>query len=223
MTNIIPSIISPNLKIINEKLERVLGLVKRVQIDITDGEYAPSKTWPFVDKNSDDLVKLARGQEKFPHIEDFIFEADLMIYHPIEYLVDFISIGIKSFVIHIDSTDHINECIETIKNSGCKVGLGIKPSVDTELLEPFLTKIDFVQFMGNDKIGHSGAELMDSAVEKIESFHKKQPLMPLQIDIGVNEKNILKLKEVGITSFISNSAIFDVPDTKEALKKLQNL
>jgi len=202
--------------------EKILGLVKKAQIDIVDGKYAPVKTWPFAEKYSDDLMKLARGDEKFPYINDFILEIDMMVLHPIEYINDFISLGAKSFVIHIDSTDHIKECIDTIKNSECAIGLGIKPSVDVDLLQPFLPLVDFVQFMGNDKVGHSGMELDKSVVNKIKYFHEKHSSVPIQIDIGVSEETIPKLKSAGVSSFISGSSIFNSPNIKEAITKLQS-
>jgi len=223
MVEIIPAIIPQNLSIVREKMEKVLGLVKKVQIDIVDGEYASVKTWPFVERDSDELVRMARGEEIFPYINDFILEIDMMVLHPVEYLSDFISIGAKSFVIHVDSTDHIQVCIDTIKNSGCKVGLGIKPSVDVDLLQPFLTLVDFVQFMGNDKIGHSGIELDDSVLHKIKYFHEKHPSVQIQVDIGVNEETLPKLKDVGVSSFISGSSIFNSSNIKETVTKLQSL
>lgn len=222
MIEIIPSVIPQDLNIIREKLEKLLGLVKKVQIDIVDGQYAPVKTWPFAEKNSDDLMKMARGEEKFPYVDDFLVEVDMMVLHPIEYLNDFISLGAKSFVIHVDSTDHIQECIDTIKNSGCTAGLGIKPSVDVDLLQPFLLQIDFVQFMGNDKVGHNGIELDHSVINKIKYFHERHPSVSIQIDIGVNEETIPDLKDVGVSSFISGSSIFNSPDIKEAITKLQS-
>lgn len=224
MAEIIPTINgASNLNMIREKLSEVLGLVKKVQIDVVDGNYAPPKTWPFVEKDSDDLIMMVRGEKIFPYINDFVIEIDMMVLHPIEYLSDFISIGAKSFVIHVDSTDHIKECIDTVKNSGGSVGLGIKPSVDVDLLQPFLPLVDFVQFMGNDRIGHSGVELDNSVVNKIKYFHEKHPSVPIQIDIGVNEETITKLKSVGVSSFVSGSSIFNSPNIKETLKKLQSI
>jgi ribulose-phosphate 3-epimerase len=223
MTEIIPAIIPPNLNIVRDRFGKLVGLVKKVQLDILDGQYAPVLTWPFIEKNSDDLMKLARGEEKFPFIDDFILQVDMMILHPVEYIDDFISLGAKSFVIHVDSTDHIKECVGMAKNLGCEVGLGIRPSIDVDLLEPFLPQIDFVQFMGNDKIGHNGIELEASVIRKIKYFHEKHPSMHIQIDIGVNEETIPELKEVGVTSFISTSSIFNAPNIEDALKKLQSI
>lgn len=222
MIEIIPSVIPQNINIIREKLEKVLGLVKKVQIDIVDGNYAPVKTWPFIKKNSDELMNFARGEEKFPYIDDFILEIDMLVLHPIEYLNDFISLGAKSFVIHVDSTDHIKECMDTIKNLGCSVGLGIKPSVDVDLLQPFLIQTDFVQFMGNDKVGHNGIDLDKSVVNKIKYFHEKHSSVPIQIDIGVNEETIPDLKDAGVSRFISGSSVFNAPNIKEEIVKLQN-
>ena len=223
MIKIIPAVIPQNLDIVRERFGKVLGLVEKVQMDIVDGDYAPVKTWPFVDKNSKDLMRLVHGEEKFPYIDDFVLEVDMLIKHPIEYISDFILIGAKSFVVHIDSDDNLKECIEIIKNAECQIGLGIKPSGDISLLESFLPQADFVQFMGNDRVGYNGVELDENVLIKISEFHKKYSSVPIQIEIGVNEETIPRLKEAGVSSFISGSAIFNAPDIKETLTKLQSL
>lgn len=222
MIEIIPAIIPKNVNIIRDRLDRVLGLVHKVQIDIIDGMYASAKTWPFNEHQFDYMRKVVEGEENFPYINDFILEIDMLVLHPIEYLTDFISLGAKSFIIHIDSTDHIKECISTIKNAGAKVGLGIKPSGDLSLLESFLPEADFVQFMGNDRVGHSGVELDKYVLEKIKNFHKRHPSSEIQIDIGVTEKTIPKLKDAGVDYFVSGSSIFNTNNPKEAIMRLQN-
>lgn len=223
MLEIIPAIIPTNLNIIRERLLSILGAVKKVQIDIVDGEYAPTKTWPFNGNQFEEMIKFLREEEKFPYIDNFFFEIDLMTLHPIEYLSDFMSLGAKSFVIHIDSTDHMRECINSVKLSGCKIGIAIKPSLDTSLLYPYVTDIDFVQFMGNDRIGYNGVTLDTIVLEKISNFHTEHPSMSLQIDIGVNKNTIIQLKEVGITSFVSGSEIFNSGNPKEVIKMLESL
>ncbi len=223
MTEVIPAIIPKDLPYTHERLEKVLGLVRKIQIDIVDGEYADSKTWPFASKSQgDELFKMVRGEERFPFINEFEFELDMMMLHPIELLSDFIGIGFKSFVIHIDSTDHVSECLETIKSAGCNAGLGIKPSVSTDLLRPYLSQVQFVQFMGNDRIGHNGVEFDPLVLQKIHKFHEEHPSMELQIDIGVNFETSKSLTDAGISRLISGSAVFNGDNIKENLNRLAN-
>ncbi len=224
MNDIIPALIPPNLNIVREQFGKLLGSAKKVQIDLVDGEYAPVKTWPFNKDQPDELLAMVRGESQFPYVEDFIVEADLLLLHPIEYLGDLISIGIKSFVIHLESTDHLKECLETIKNCpGCEGGIGIKPSTDANLMEDYLHLANFVQFMGNDRIGYSGISLDEKVNEKIKNFNEKHPSVPIQIDIGVNEASIPLLKEAGVSRFISNSSIFNTNDPKNALLHLRSI
>jgi pentose-5-phosphate-3-epimerase len=223
MNEIIPALIPQNLNIVREQFGKVLGLAKKVQIDLVDGEYAPVKTWPFNKDQAEEMLHFVREEDRFPYVNDFVLEFDLLLLHPIEYLSDLISLGAKSFVVHIDSTDHLKECIETIHNTSNQIGLGIKPSLDSALLEPFLTQIDFVQFMGNDRVGYNGVTLDEKVLEKIKSFHQQHPSIPIQVDIGVNSETIPKLKTVGVSRFISNSSIFNTPDPRATLQKLQSL
>lgn len=223
MVEIIPAVIPPNLNFIRERFKSVLGLVKKVQVDIIDGEYAPTRTWPFNEGGYDELLKMVRGEEKFPYIDDFVLEIDLLTLHPVEYLNDLISIGAKSFVIHLDSTDHLNECIDLVKNSNCEIGIGIKPSGSFDMLENFVTRVDFVQFMGNDRVGYNGVDLDHNVLKKIFDFHKRHPSLPLQIDIGVGKDTLHELKNAGVSRFISGSAVFNTPDIKKAIEELKSI
>lgn len=224
MIEIIPALIPQNLNIVREEFGKVLGSAKKVQIDIIDGEYAPVKTWPFNREQPDEMLAIARGQVEFPYINDFLVEVDMLLLHPIEYLPDLISMGAKSFVIHLDSTDHLKECLETIKNClGCEAGIGVKPSSDMDLLETFISDADFIQFMGNEKVGYNGVELDKTVLEKIKVFHDRYRSIPIQIDIGVSESTIPGLKAAGVSRFISNSAIFNSKNPREALARLSSL
>ena len=222
MIEVVPALLPTDLHTVQKELSRVTHLVKRVQIDIVDGEYAPTKTWPFNIKNNDDVLNMVRNNINFPFSDYFVMELDMLVLHPIEYIPDFLSLGFKSFVIHIDSTDHVKECIETIKNAGCMVGIGIKPSIDSNLIEEHIEKIDFVQFMGNDMVGFSGVELDFKLLEKIKNFKKLHPEINTQVDIGVNFDTAPLLIKSGLSAIVSNSTIFNSKDPKQAIMRLQN-
>lgn len=212
MIQIIPAIIPDTLETVREKFGQVLGLVSKVQVDFIDGRYSPVQSWPF---NGGDW------NEEFPFIKDFIIEADLLVFNPIFILDKLIKKGFESFVLHLDSADDLNPSIALVKTSGCEMGLGIKPSGDIKLLEKYLPEADFVQFMGNDKVGYNGVELDEKVLDKIQNFHAAHPHMPLQVDIGVNFETAPKLIEAGISRLISGSAIFESElGVAEAIKKL---
>lgn len=223
MIEVIPAVIPPDLKIIRERFTRVLGLARRVQVDVIDGHYAPSVTWPFGHNQMDELLRMVRGEERFPFVNDFEIEIDMMVLHPVEYISDFLSIGAKSFVIHLDSTDHAQICLETVKNAGCEAGIGIKPSGKIEDLQKFLPIVDFVQFMGNDRIGFNGVELDQKVLPMINRFHELHPSVPIQIDIGVSLETAPKLIDAGVTRLVSTSAIFSQGDPKENIARLADL
>jgi len=48
---IIPAIIPKSFEHLKSQLALVKGIVHLVQIDITDGIFAPTKTWPFVEED----------------------------------------------------------------------------------------------------------------------------------------------------------------------------
>ncbi len=222
MIEVIPAIIPHDLNTIREKLIKVLGVVKKIQIDIIDGKYAHTKTWPFNGNQFEEMIKMVREEEKFPFVDNFNMEIDLMTLDPFDYISDFISLGAKSFVIHLGSTDNPEECIRSIKNTELEIGLGINPSSKEKDYENLISKVDFVQFMGNDKIGFSGIDLDKSVITKIKDFKKKYPLTPTQIDIGVNENTAKELIQAGVSRLVSGSFIFDSIDPKEAISKIKN-
>lgn len=222
MIEIIPAIIPKDYNLLKERLEKVVGLTKRVQIDIVDGKYAPTVTWPFSNEQRDHLLQMVRNEEKLPFSEELVIEIDMLVLHPIEYIPDMLSLGARSFVIHIDSTDHVSECIEAIKLAGCEVGVALRPSVDESLLHPYIMDVNFVQFMGNDRVGYNGVDLDPTVLEKIAKFHSEHPTVEIQIDIGVSLETIPSLKAAGVSRFISGSAIFTAPDIAKVIEEMRN-
>lgn len=44
---IVPAILEKNFSHIKEKIEKVCDIAKTVQIDVCDGLFVPSTTWPY--------------------------------------------------------------------------------------------------------------------------------------------------------------------------------
>ncbi len=223
MIEIVPAIIPKDFESIKNRFVDLKSLVSKIQIDLSDGSYTNIKTWPFIESEDLDFRKILNKEIEFPFINDFLVEIDLLIKNPIQIIEQFIEIGAKSFIVHLDSTSNITDCINLIKKSNLNIGIGVKPSTNLENIKNYLNQIDFIQFMGNDIVGQNGIKIDTNIYEKINNFYTKNPETKIQIDIGVDEETIPKLKEVGVSMFISGSAIFNSEDIISNLKKFQNL
>ena len=72
---IIPAIIPENFEHMKRELNLVKDFVPRVQIDITDGIFAPTNTWPFNEGDSY-FEKILKQEEGMPFWKDLNFEMD---------------------------------------------------------------------------------------------------------------------------------------------------
>src|SRR3989344_1308026 len=75
MSEIIPAILEKNFSEIKNKLTALRGVAKCVHIDICDGVFAPSQTWPFSGGGWEDpnFQKIMNEEEGMPFCEEFDF------------------------------------------------------------------------------------------------------------------------------------------------------
>ncbi len=224
MTDIVPAVLPESFEDITEHAARVKDLVPRIQIDIANGSYAPTKTWPYL--NDAHLSALVSQDEGMPFWEDLSYEVDMLINNPETELDNWINAGIIAAVIHIESTTDYAALLQKAKDFDIEIGWGIKPGTPNEELFEIIDMHgmpNFVQCMGNDTIGHSGVELDESVYEKIAAIRAQYPALPIAIDIGVNDETAPQLVEAGATKLVAGSAVFDALDINEAIENLQEL
>lgn len=216
MAEIVPAIIPESFEEIEEKVSKVLGLVDTVSVDITDGMFTPSKSWPFAGKDDHAFQNLIDGDQKLPHAEKISYEIDMMVREPVKYISDWLQVGAENFVLHLgsDTDESLLETMERIENEGKRVGVAITPSVLTEDLEAFLSVADFVQIMGSDKIGYNGVPLDERVYQKISEVKDMYGEVTISIDIGVNRETAPKLVSAGATKLVSGSGIYKSGDIK---------
>lgn len=222
MIEVVPAIIPESFEEIAAKAAQVKRLVRRVQIDVADGSYAPSTTWPY-DGDDTHMDALAEEGEGLPFWDELEYEVDLLIKEPEHDIDRWIHAGIAAAVIHIESTDNPDIAIAKLKEMNVDVGIGIKPSTPNTELYKYIDSADFVQCMGNDEIGYHGVELDEHVFEKIREIRGMYPELPIAVDIGVNTETAPKLVEAGATKLVSGSAIFGSENIGETIEHLKNL
>lgn len=217
---VVPAII-PHTK---EQLENEMKIVKDfadvVQIDITDGVFVPTKTWPYNGRDAGYLDELKGEESGWPYWMDIDIELHLMIKNPEHAVLDWIKTGVSTIVFHIESTENPQSIIDICRENSVGVGIAIKPNTDISLLATFVSQIDFIQVMGSGLLGKHNIELEDLAVEKIKTLRTTFPESIIAIDIGVNEDTAQVLKDAGVNKFVSGGFILEAENPEEAYEYL---
>jgi ribulose-phosphate 3-epimerase len=241
MTKIIPTVMAENEDDFREKISRVFRHVDTIQIDVMDGKFVNSTSWPYNDFGNTFWDKLKSQDEGLPEWEKVNFEVDLMVENQIEEAASWINAGVSRIIGHVEafiSDEMIAEFIELGKNSMVEVYLALAPSTDLNRVKKWIKseaadgdtdnnsgdyKIDGVQFMGIENVGYQGQPFAEEIIKKISELRAEFPELIIEVDGGVNEETAPELIEAGATNLASGSYIFNSPDPKTAIDYLKNL
>jgi len=221
---VIPAIMPTDFYDLESKVEAIVGRVNIVQIDIMDGKFVHGTTWPF-QKNEDAYFKAIQNEEAgLPQWERIDYELDLMIERPEKNIGEWLALGPRRIVLHIESLLHPEKTLEelaSIRNI-VEIGLSFDDDYEVTKLDQYVELVDFVQVMGINAIGKQGEPFEPRSLYNIEYLHNKFPDLPISVDGAVNEDTILEFKKAGATRFVVGTALFDgIPS--ENIKRLKKL
>ncbi|MEK7190196.1 MAG: hypothetical protein AAB661_00315 [Patescibacteria group bacterium] len=216
---------------LKNKIGALRGIVSTIQIDFCDGIFVPSKTWPFFSDGFDDynFQKIMREEQGLPFWDEFDFELDLMVAEAVENFDTYLKLGPKRIIFHLEAMKSLEdfrnflEGIDLYIRDNIQIGIAFKPSQPFENVLPLISCVDFVQCMGNDKIGYGGVSLDEKVYDRIKLLREKYPDLPIEVDIGVNEETAPKLVKAGATKLITGSVLFNSYDKIRLVERFQNL
>lgn len=216
--SVAPSLPAKSFKELELLCKALRGHVREIQIDIVDGIFAPSVSWPFTEPNpKSDFLKIKEFSKYFS------LEVDCMCMRPEAYLDVFVEIGVSRVIVHAGSTTEYEKCITHARAHGYKIGLAVLNTSDPKLFDTYATYFDFVQVMGIESVGTQGQPFDESTLKTVSLLRTKYPHLEIAVDGSVNESTIVKLKEAGANRFAPGSAIAKSPDPLAAYKKLYGL
>lgn len=221
---IIPAILPKDYFDLEKHLERTKGVTDFVQIDICDGLYTQSKTWPFSHTPDIYFDKIISGEEGMPFWQDIDFELDLMIKNPEDFYDNFLQLGPIRMVFHFETLKNPLEFIAKIKEEGL-VEVGIAFSNNTDVAQHFdvIEIADVVQCMGIDKIGFQGQPFDERVFEQVKKIREKFPEKIIAVDGSVNEETLSLLSDAGVNNFLVGSAFFKEENLIETIEELEDL
>lgn len=208
MHNILPGVLEKDWIKIEEKLNLIKSFTNSAHIDFIDGKFAPNIT--------------CLDSELFKNFtNDFLLEAHLMVENPLQYLEPLASAGFKRFLGHIEKMENLEEFIAKGETLG-EVGLAIDLKTDLEKLAIPFQDLDCLLLMSVDA-GFSGQELSEKIIERIKKIRLQNETIAIEIDGGINIKNIQSLQDAGANRFVATSFIFTNQDPPKAYNELVNL
>jgi ribulose-phosphate 3-epimerase len=209
---IIPAIVPKNFTELQAKLGRLEGAVAWAQIDIADGLFTPDYTWD----NAEDLNQL-EGKTKL--------EVHLMVEEPEAVITDWLRVADR-IIVHPESTAKLEQIFTEVNEApqgARRLGLALLLDTPLEKLAPWLTKINLVQLMGIESIGHQGEPFAPATLERVRALRERAPDVTISVDGGVNLANAKSLVAAGANQLVIGSAIWQAPDPLAALAQFKAL
>lgn len=217
MNDIVPAIPAASWEELSAKLDALHGTAPWFQIDVCDGIFVPSRSWPMQPADRAQFTKLVRGDEGLPHWQEFNFEVDLMVHTPEKYLTSWISVGVRRAVIHLES-QHDWSLVKEAAGDSVELGLAIDLDPPYEKLTAYVPRVEYLQIMGIAKLGKQGTDPDDRVYALIEKVRRDFPDVTIQIDGGVTLENARALLDAGADRLVVGSKIVKALSPKDAYK-----
>lgn len=169
----------------HQQMEKVAGFAERIQIDLTDGEFAkdhtigPEDAWWPVGVEADFHLMYRRPDKA----------VDVILQHKPHMII-----------IHAEADGNFLSFVDKIRQLRIKIGLAILPQTSVESISRALNHLDHVLiFSGN--LGQYGGHANLDLLKKVQALKHFKHDLEVGWDGGVNSRNISQLAFGGVDVF----------------------
>jgi ribulose-phosphate 3-epimerase len=183
-----------------------------VHVDVMDGHFVPNLTiGPVV------VSAVAKASTK-------PLDIHLMVENNSFFVDLFAPLKPKYISFHIEEEKHPHRLIQKIRDLGISPAIVLNPHRGLEDLEYLINDLDMVLLMSVNP-GFGGQKFIPSVIDKAKELKelivKKNSSCLIEVDGGVNDKNIHLLKDAGVDIVVAGSYVYGSEDYQKAIKSLQ--
>ncbi|MDJ0645626.1 MAG: ribulose-phosphate 3-epimerase [Flavobacteriaceae bacterium] len=183
-------------------------------IDVMDGHFVPNISYGMP------VIQAIKKHAKKP------LDVHLMIEKPERYIEEFAKVGADIITVHYESTVHLHRTLSQIENAECKAGVVLNLTTPVSVLEDILPKCYMVLLMSINP-GFGGQKFEDMTYDRVRKLRKmiddRSLSTLIEIDGGVNDQNLPKLKEAGANVFVAGSFVFKSEHPSQTIANLKNI
>ena len=126
--------------------------------------------------------------------------------------------------VHVEVLPHLHRTVHAIKALGVKAGVVLNPATPVGALEQIAGDVDYVLVMSVNP-GFGGQTFIPRSESKLREVRALLDAAgsqaPIEIDGGVDLKNVAQVVAAGARMIVAGSAIFNTPDPERATRELK--
>lgn len=207
MPIVCPAILAPDPHEYREQMEKIAPFAERIQIDLTDGIFANSRT-----------VKPAEAWWPVGIKSDF----HLMYKNPTNAVNTILEHQPNMVIVHCEANGHFESFANHCHRQGVKIGVALLQRTSIESILPALHNIDHVLIFSGD-LGNFGGHANLGLLSKVQVLRDHKPDIEIGWDGGINNQNISTLATAGVDVFNVGGYIQKAADPEHAYKVLSRI
>lgn len=201
---ICPTVLADNPHVYREQVERIEPFASRVQIDLMDGEFAPSRS-------------VSPVQVWWP--EGWQADIHMMFQRPLEHLETLISHHPHMVIIHAEAEGDLAGMMRHLQKLNVKAGVALLKQTSPEKAKELIEIADHVLLFSGE-LGYFGGTADMSVLDKVPMVKGVNSQVEIGWDGGANVDNVATLMVGGVNVINVGGAIQKAPNPRAAYDTL---